>query len=419
MTSAALGSASLFDRTRLVVAADAVAVLLAMSLPWSTSATSILAAVYVIVTLPLVGSDSLKTVRALPAAWLPLALVAFAVVGMAWGDAPLHERLGGLAVLAKLLVMPLFFIHFQRSERATSVIAGYIASCAALLAVSLVPVAVPALRWLWHRSYGVPVKDYISQSEQFLICGFAALYVAADILKRHRYATALALLVLAALFLFDIAYVASARTAFVIFPVLVLLLGLRLFGWKGLLGALAIGAVAVTLVWMSSPYLRHRTTSVETEISQYRADNLQTSSGERLDFWKKSLRFIAAAPVIGNGTGSIPGQFRKAVVGSTGVSAEATTNPHNQTLAVGIQLGVVGIALLWAMWIAHLLLFRPPGFVSWFGLVVVAGNIVGSLFNSHLSDFTQGWMYVVLTGVAGGAVLRMRARPDSSGEARL
>ena len=35
-------------------------------------------------------------------------------------------------------------------------------------------------------------------------------------------------------------------------------------------------------------------------------------------------------------------------------------------------------------------------------------NIVGSLFNSHLFDFVQGWVYVLGVGVAGGMVLKRR-----------
>jgi O-antigen ligase len=73
-----------------------------------------------------------------------------------------------------------------------------------------------------------------------------------------------------------------------------------------------------------------------------------------------------------------------------------------------IQIGLVGAAVLWAMWIAHLFLFRGSDLASWIGLVIVAQNIVGSLFNSHLADFVQGWTYVFGVGVAGGMVLRAR-----------
>jgi hypothetical protein len=33
-------------------------------------------------------------------------------------------------------------------------------------------------------------------------------------------------------------------------------------------------------------------------------------------------------------------------------------------------------------------------------------NIVGSLFNSHLFDFVQGWVYAVGVGVAGVMALK-------------
>jgi O-antigen ligase len=138
----------------------------------------------------------------------------------------------------------------------------------------------------------------------------------------------------------------------------------------------------------------------------YRTENVRRSAGERLEFWKKSIGFIAEAPFIGHGTGTIREQFRRVATGETGISSLIAANPHNQTLAVAIQLGLVGVAMLFAMWIAHLLLFRGEELAAWIGLVVVVQNIIGSLFNSHLFDFTQGWGYVIGVGVAGGIALR-------------
>jgi O-antigen ligase len=98
--------------------------------------------------------------------------------------------------------------------------------------------------------------------------------------------------------------------------------------------------------------------------------------------------------------------FQRAAVGQTGVRAEVASNPHNQTFAVAIQLGLVGAAVLWAMWISHFLLFRGGGLTAWIGLVVVAQNVIGALFNSYLFDFTEGWLYVVGFGVAAGIFRR-------------
>ena len=81
-------------------------------------------------------------------------------------------------------------------------------------------------------------------------------------------------------------------------------------------------------------------------------------------------------------------------------------NPHNQTLNVAVQWGIIGVAVLYAMWTSHLLLFRGKDLANWIGLLVVVQNIFTSLFNSHIFDFHEGWMYVLGVGVAGGMVLK-------------
>jgi hypothetical protein len=121
-----------------------------------------------------------------------------------------------------------------------------------------------------------------------------------------------------------------------------------------------------------------------------------------------SLASVEMAPIIGHGTGSIPEQFRQAAFAQAGDPSVAHVNPHDQIMAVAIQLGLVGAALLVAMWIAHFMLFRGGGLDSWVGMIIVVQNVVASLVNSHLFDFTQGWLYVFGVGVAGGMVLRKR-----------
>jgi O-antigen ligase len=59
------------------------------------------------------------------------------------------------------------------------------------------------------------------------------------------------------------------------------------------------------------------------------------------------------------------------------------------------------------MWCSHLLLFGALNLVSWIGLIVVVQNFVSSLFNSHLFDFTEGWIYVLGVGVTGGMAAKL------------
>jgi O-antigen ligase len=110
-----------------------------------------------------------------------------------------------------------------------------------------------------------------------------------------------------------------------------------------------------------------------------------------------ALHTMREAPLIGRGTGSIAESFHRQ-------GSDTAVNPHNQIFAVGMQLGLVGVAMLIAMWVAHWSFFFSSSHVSWFGLVVVTQNIVSSLFNSHLNDFTAGWVYVFGVGVIAGMV---------------
>jgi hypothetical protein len=163
-------------------------------------------------------------------------------------------------------------------------------------------------------------------------------------------------------------------------------------------------------MWFASPMLRNRITASIVDMQKYNEAGETTSIGEHIVFLEESLTIIASAPIIGHGTGSITQEFQRTTAGKTGVSATPTVNPHNQTFAVAIQLGVVGAVVLWAMWIAHIGLFMGPGAFAWLGLVLVAENILSSTVHSHLFDFNSGWLYVFGVGVLGGTVLGERER---------
>jgi len=393
------------DRERLKRVADWLVVGVAVSMPWSTSVTGILVALWLMTFLPTLDVAALRRTIANPAGGLPIALYAFGFLGMLWAEAPLSERLSGLESFVKLLVIPLLLVQFQRSDLGLRVVAGFLASCTLLLAVSWMLWLFPSLpRGSRHGLPGVPVKDYIVQSGEFLLCAFAVTHLAVSAWSQQRRLLAAALAGLALLFLANPVFVISSRTSLVVLPVMLGVLAVQRLSWKGSLTLLFAGAVLATAAWASSPFLRYRTLSAIEEVTRYHSEEAETSAGYRLEFWKKSIEFVAQAPVIGHGTGSTESLFRGAATG-TGISAAFTDNPHNQTLIIAVQLGLIGVALLYAMWLAHALLFRCGDWPCWIGLGIVAQTVVSALFNSQLFYFTPGWIYVFGVGVLGGMVL--------------
>lgn len=395
---------------RQALVADSLALALVASVPLSTSATAILAVAWLISMVATLRRGDVGVVRAHAALWLPFAFVALGIVGMLWADVAWIERWKGLDSFLKLAAIPLLILQFRRSNRALLALWVYLGACAVVLALSTLFYAMPSLYWRDMFTFPAPFKNNATQSGEFVACIFILLPLAAVAWQRGRHWQAVAAIALAAWFLHNIVFAGTARTPLVVAPVLLLALLIRMRRPAIAALSLAVACVIAAGLWTASPYLRERTIQLRTEIDVYRQGNRASSSGERLEFWKKSLESIATAPVIGHGTGSIPEQFRLQTVGETGPYATITPNPHQQTFAVAIQLGIVGVVLLWAMWVAHALLFRGPGLAAWVGLLAVIQNVIGSLFNSHLFDFTQGWTYVIGVGIAGGAVLKQRER---------
>jgi O-antigen ligase len=395
-----------FDRAQASVLIDSLAVGVAVSLPWSTSATTILVCLWLVAlvaaVVPAIDFVLLARVLRTPAGALPVGLVLLGIVGMAWAPVSWGERIGGLDSFPKLLAIPLLFVQFQSSPRGHWVLVGFLGSASALLALSWYLYFTPIPPWR-IKDVAVPFKDRITQGTVLTLCLLGLLEYAADALKSARTRHAYLSLALAALFFLNVVFATVSRTALVAVPILLVLFGARHLRWHQMIVFLAALVALGTVLWVSSSYLRERVTKIPQEIATYDALRHDTSAGARIAFWKDSVEIMREAPVVGHGTGAITAAFAR-LAGTT----SNATNPHNQILTVGIQLGLVGIGVLIAMWAAHIWLFSVRGVASWIGLVVVLENMIASTFNSQLFDFTTGWVYVFGVGVAGGMVMKGR-----------
>jgi len=406
------------DPAAWMTSADIVAVLLAAALPWSTSLVGILGVVLVLVMLPTIDVASLVESLKRPICAAPIALFVLALAGTLWSDARWGMRFYAVAPTVKLLLLPLLFHHFARSQRGLWVMIAFLASCALMLVMSWIVLFFPDLtlkaRGTGVDSPGIFVKNYIDQSQEFALCAVALAFPIVTLLRDRKIALALLLGALAICFLTNMMFVIVSRTELITIPIMLAVFAVLHLRWQTSIALLAVAVVVAALAWMASPLLQEKISSIGSEYQSYMTTNDVTSVGQRLEFWRKSLLFFAEAPIAGHGTGSTEGLFVQAAVGQTGVAAQVIRNPHNQTLNVAVQWGAIGVVVLYAMWLSHLWMFRGDGLANWIGLLVVVQNIFTSLFNSHIFDFHEGWMYVLGVGIAGGMVLRGETRSASS-----
>jgi hypothetical protein len=277
------------QRESLIRLADWLVVGIAVALPWSTSATVILICVWAITVIPTIEPTELKQEMTRPAAFLPVALFAFAALGMLWADVSLKERIGGIDSFLKLLTIPLLMAQFRRSDRAIWALAGFLASGTLLLAASgLILLSPRGEGWGLAKGYGLPVKDYIAQSAVFTVCAFGLFYLAIDAFRLRWKSFGVFFIVIGVLFLADMFFVITSRTALLTLPFLLLLLGFRQFGWKGTAAACVVGMIASAAVWASSPNVRDRVGNLAMEIA--------STSGSVRSIPYERRRFSVMAP---------------------------------------------------------------------------------------------------------------------------
>jgi O-antigen ligase len=355
-----------------------------------------------------------------PISAAPIAMFLLALVGTLWSEAAWGARFYAVGPTVKLLVLPVLLYHFERSRRGHWIFIAFLVSCALLSVMSWLVAFHPglSLKPVADAERGIFVKNHINQGQEFTLCAVALAYPVVLLLREKRYWLAGLLTALALSFFVNMAFVVVSRTALVTIPVMLGVFALLHLRWRSIAIIFVILLAGAGLAWQTSPQLRKTADTFASDFSRYKDKGEPTSLGLRLEFWRKSLGFIAEAPVIGHGTGSTRGLFEQVKVGSGYLaSAEVVGNPHNQTLYVAIQWGIVGVAVLYAIWIFHLLLFRGTGLANWIGLLVVVQNVFTSLINSHLFDFHEGWMYVIGVAVAGGMVTRARRAGPEAAEA--
>jgi O-antigen ligase len=382
-------------------------------LPWSTTITAFTIAIWVLNRIGAVDVAALWRELTKPAGGLPVLLWALAAVGMLWADVPWEERFAGLGGFNKLLFIPLLLARFGQSPRGMIFLYGFFASTTILLLVSWTLKLFPNLPWQ-GRGHGIPVRDYIIQATEFLLCAFVLLEAAIESIRTGRQAISFWLLLFASIFFANIFFVATGRTELVVIPTLLVIICWRHLGWKGIIaGGTLVGIVAAGL-WFSSPYFHNRIIRTVDDLQNMPGNsnltsNSMTETALHVELLREGLSVVEKAPIFGHGTGSIGEQFRNATGNPAGVSDLTFVNPHNQIFGVAIQTGLVGAAVLVAMWVAHLMLFRGSGLIAWIGLVIVLQNIISSVFNSHLFDFAEGWLYVFGVGVVGGMINQQKS----------
>ena len=372
------------------------AILLGFSIPISTALDNILLAL--LAALFVLGGryrDKLARIRENPVAIAAALLYAMFLVGAFYGKASAADARLYLGKYIDLLfigvLLPVFADPVTRRR-------GLLAIGAAML-VTLTASYLGVIGVLHGRpeNSALVFKGQITQNLFFAVFAFALLvYSHYQGNRRTRWLMrALALIVVG-----NVLFFGQGRTGYMAVILLSLYLFFVLARWRGVLvvalAALVIGAFSAVV----PNSLSARIEQAVHEARQWQPSGESTTSiGIRLDFYYHSLKIIEKHPLVGVGTGGFEAAYARA---NKDNNQGPVRNPSNEYFLVTAQQGLVGLALLIALFVTQ---WRSAPKLGDRGATLVARGLVlamasGCLFNSFLLDHTEGlafaWMSALL-----------------------
>lgn len=386
-----------------------IALLALASIPFSTTATDILT-VSTVVGWLLSGDYRAKfaTLRACALCKVSAVLYALFLVGCLYSAASWGEILEAVVDYRKLLFLPIYYTIFLKHAEHRKYAVGVIHIC---MVLSLV--ASYLVYWGWLPQYKPQSPNTyfkIHMAHAFMMACWVAILsilpVKSRILNGARWA-ALALVVL------NTYWIGESRTGHILVLTAILCWLACRFTWKQTIfigGPVLLAFLAVA--YGVSGTCRERTQKTATDIRN--AFQGLRRDTKRTNLYANAFQIIVRSPVIGHGTGSIPSEFAKQPSKSIG---RGVSDPHNEYLAIGIQLGLIGVVayLAWmaAVWRRGYRMASPEGRVL---LTLAVLFAVNSLFNSAMLNTTESQFYVFLVGLFAAGPIRASEQADAAAD---
>ncbi|NLZ16264.1 MAG: O-antigen ligase family protein [Desulfobulbaceae bacterium] len=326
-------------------------VLLAFFLPLSTSVASVSALLFLAGWL--CEGDFRKKYTEItgnPMARVVLVYIAALFLGLLWNDA-IGASASGIQKQWKMLLMP-FFLTAVRPEQRWRVLWAFIAGMGVMMLCTY-------LAWMGFIQHaGVPSGQLTKKSFHVVYNPMLAITIYLLIYQlvwgKLQGWVRLALTLLTGLMVINM-FMTEGRTGQLVFFVLV---GVLLFQylqttpWKAVLALL----LAPPLIFFASYHLSHkfqeRVDLAKNEVQIYK-HNPKTSVGQRLFFWEHSWQIFKESPVLGVGTGGFEPAYAERN-NRLSPHMPVTDNPHNQYVLAAVQLGLLGLGTLLALFMTQL-----------------------------------------------------------------
>lgn len=359
------------------------------------------------------GLATVLFARRMPASKKPLAamstpiaaLIAFFAFAFSlfWTVAPQAEALGSLAKYGKLILIVLMVLLIRDRREASYALGAFVAAQMFLLGSSWMLFAHLPVPWATSNMALNEYAVFSSYLDQGIISAvFAAICWHFRKEAPGRFGRQLAIfLALAALA--NVFFVLSGRSGHVVAIVLLSLAVMWELPKKYRAVVVLLPFLLAFGLFFSSTKVRDRLTLVQTEVQSYSTQaEPATSSGVRLNLWRRAIQTIGQHPLAGSGVGSWSSEFNRLQreQNPAHIDIDSNGNPHQEYLLWGVQLGMPGILLLIALMLSVLRdtmkMEKNHARAAQSTLLALA---IACLFNSSIYDAQIGDFFCILIGL--------------------
>lgn len=329
-------------------------------------------------------------------AWSTLALYALLCIGVFYSTGEVAEMQYQLIKYAKLLFMLIAISLLQDKKWRDWATNAFVLAMLITLALSLISVMTPLS--VVKGTAGGPsdnhfvFKDHIAQN--LIMSFFALLILVKSQAQATRYRQFIYLFV-AALAVIDILFFVQGRTGYISLAANIAIFIIYFTSSKRRWLWIGFALIAGIALFYSSHNFSSRMELAVTEFKQQDKKEL-SSVGQRVEFFKKSVELIKERPVFGWGTGSYAKEFCRVATSEEWCQA-GKFHPHNQFMAFGVQLGLLGIVMYGLFLCSATKMasqFQLPEKVL--GLSLIATLIVDSVLHAPLFLVTEAQFFTLL-----------------------
>jgi O-antigen ligase len=354
-----------------------------------------------------------------PANWtskaILLAMLVFAL-SILWTTAPLPDALIAVEKHGKLLMIPILLSMIRTRREALLALACFGAGQLFLLVSTWLLVASVPIPWAISRenieegSHAV-FSSYLDQSIMTGVAAAICWHLRDQIPGRHPRAMAIGVVVIALACIF---FVFPGRTGHAVAIALVSLAIMWELPRRYRVGAVLIPLVLLLALVATSSKVKERLNAVEVEVQAFnQKGDTSTSSGTRLNLWRRSLQSMSENPWIGSGVGSWETQYNRLQQKYVPTHQAIRGNPHQEYLLWGVELGAVGIALFLGLLFSIYRDSRGMAGAEQRALQsALLGLVVTCLFNCSLWDALIGDYLCIVLGLV--LALGLRSGPGAT-----